>query len=902
MEDPIAESLAESQKEISIAEFFEKNRQMLGFDSSARSLITCVKEGVDNSLDACEEAGYLPDIFVKIQDLDGEYKVLLEDNGPGVVKEEIPKIFGKLLYGSRFHKFVQSLAPDQKILIRHKGEIKLVEIGKFCNDFMENEGDEVSKIDEGFEAPSFNRNTGNISWRKITHAIRHRTRNKVYKIETKFGRSIKVTGNHSLFTFDGKDIREVEASNIKPGEEILAPLKTPSIENEEIPFNPECENIKDMVGRGSGFLSQVNPLNENSSIDFSKHEDTGETKVSAEKPTFEDVSYFSSECKDTSLMVSILLNSRGVFAGWSESLAKNGDTLYELVSINDNTLQTSEIPGDLCLVEVENIEETGKPEYVYDISVPNDENFLAGNKGMLCVKNSRGQQGIGISAAVLYGQLTTGKGAKVLSKISPEDPANLYEIIIDTNTNQPEIVKESTADWSRPHGTRIEINLTGMYVRDRKQSIYNYLKYTAVVNPHARITFVGPDGEETIFKRTVNQLPNQPEEIKPHPEGIELGTLVKMLKNTDRSKIFSFLTNEFTKVGRTTAEGICDVAGIDPDTHPSEIDRKMARNLIKAFDEVKIISPPTDCLSPIGEERIEEGLSKEYPDSEFISATTRSTGVHNGNPFAVETGIAYGVDRPEGDNVEVLRFANRVPLLYQKGGCITTKAIKKIDWRRYELDQPGGRGIPSGKVVMLVHVASTNVPFTSESKDAIANVGNIKKEIERALREVGRDLRKYLKRQNRISKRKNKRDTITKILPDIAEKVEKITGKKVPSLDPIIANITNTLLVDYDIDSTDDKYKAKILIKNFDNTIKSGKLVVPMPYELIDAHPSPNKRIRDESSEIECTWKFKVSPDENEEYEISFRTEDDPQLRMEIEGIPEELLTGAHNCGGMEDA
>ncbi|MFB6232807.1 MAG: ATP-binding protein, partial [Haloarculaceae archaeon] len=102
-EEGIAEELAESQRAISIAEFFEKNKHMLGFDSGARALVTAVKEGVDNSLDACEEADILPDIYVEIQEDRDYYRLIIEDNGPGITKEQIPKVFGKLLYGSRFH-------------------------------------------------------------------------------------------------------------------------------------------------------------------------------------------------------------------------------------------------------------------------------------------------------------------------------------------------------------------------------------------------------------------------------------------------------------------------------------------------------------------------------------------------------------------------------------------------------------------------------------------------------------------------------------------------------------------------------------------------------------------------------------------------------------------------------
>ena len=107
-ENDIAEKLAASQRQISIAEFFEKNKHMLGFDSRSRALVTAIKEAVDNALDATEEAGYLPDIYVEIQESGKYYTVIVEDNGPGITEKQIPKVFAKLLYGSRFHRREQS--------------------------------------------------------------------------------------------------------------------------------------------------------------------------------------------------------------------------------------------------------------------------------------------------------------------------------------------------------------------------------------------------------------------------------------------------------------------------------------------------------------------------------------------------------------------------------------------------------------------------------------------------------------------------------------------------------------------------------------------------------------------------------------------------------------------------
>ena len=105
-----AEDMARGQREISVAEFFTKNRHLLGFDNPRKALLTTIKEGVDNSLDACEEAGILPEVKVVVAPGSEEdrFRVTIEDNGPGIVKAQIPKIFAKLLYGSKFHRLKMS--------------------------------------------------------------------------------------------------------------------------------------------------------------------------------------------------------------------------------------------------------------------------------------------------------------------------------------------------------------------------------------------------------------------------------------------------------------------------------------------------------------------------------------------------------------------------------------------------------------------------------------------------------------------------------------------------------------------------------------------------------------------------------------------------------------------------
>ncbi|WP_114575481.1 DNA topoisomerase VI subunit B [Saliphagus sp. LR7] len=801
-DDPgIAEELADNQRAISIAEFFEKNKHMLGFDSGARGLVTAVKEAVDNALDAAEESGILPDIYVEIEEAGDYYRLIVEDNGPGLTADSLPKVFGKLLYGSRFH------------------------------------------------------------------------------------------------------VRE----------------------------------------------------------------------------------------------------------------------------------------------------------------------------------QSRGQQGIGISAAVLYSQLTSGKPAKITSRTQGGETAKYFELIIDTDENEPEISVQEETTWDRPHGTRIELEMEAN-MRARSQ-LHDYIKHTAVVNPHARIELREPNAH---FKseRATDQLPEETEEIRPHPHGVELGTVIKMLGSTDSHSVSGFLQGEFTRVGKKTADSVVDafrdrhygremawtppgarggvsegdvasavveatankgadatdafaegvadslrerervahhqlseivedaaeeigeefgttfgetvrerateaawltVVGAGDESEDDAVDesrtaddlyriaddatssrkddavirafadrlagtfregshrltrdeledrvgraaelteeyddvsfgetarenvvesvwsvmetvpddpplvrelagsRDAASDLVEAMRETDIMAPPTRCLSPISSELIQAGLEKEY-DADFYAAATRDAGVAGGDPFIVEAGIAYGGEIEAEGSADVMRFANRVPLVYQRGACATTDVVKGIGWRNYGLDQPGGSGMPNGPAVIMVHVASTNVPFTSESKDAVANVPEIEDEIELAIREAARDLKSYLNKRRSMQKRRKKQSVLGEILPEMAEKVAEVTGNDEPEIDDAIARIMNNVLVERRTEANGDGQRVRVAIENHSGTNESIELT-----DIVTAEPT---EVSDGASVVEMDgewfvrWETDVPSDG--EAVLEYRTGDDAAFDLDVKGVETEKLT-----------
>jgi DNA topoisomerase-6 subunit B len=510
-----AVELAKKQRDISISEFFAKNRHLLGFDNPSKALLTTVKEGVDNSLDACEDGGILPDVRVEIRQIsETRFRVSIEDNGPGIVRAQVPKIFGSLLYGSKFHR----------------------------------------------------------------------------------------------------------------------------------------------------------------------------------------------------------------------------------------------------------------------------------------LRQSRGQQGIGISAAGMYGLLTTGKPIAITTRTSPKRDAHHFELVIDTKKNAPKVKRDDVVEWDKERGTRVEIELEGAY-RGGQHSVDAYIRQISLANPHAQITYVPPKAEEHgaehVFPRVSDEVPAETAEIMPHPYGVELGVLMQMFRDTKARNLRSCLQTDFSRVSPRTATEICQRAKVPPSRRPGEISREQAERVHQAIQATKIMAPPTDCIAPIGEELIEAALRAEVR-ADFYASATRRPAIYRGNPFLVEVGLAYGGDLSGDDPVTVYRYANRVPLQYQQGACAITKAVTGTDWKSYQMQQSRG-GPPVGPMLIMVHIASVWVPFTSESKEAIAHYPEIIKEIRLGLQECGRRVATHIRKRKREAEEAKKRAYIEKYIPQVAVGLEHILGLTERERDTVVTKLSDVL-------------------------------------------------------------------------------------------------------------
>jgi len=466
--------------------------------------------------------------------------------------------------------------------------------------------------------------------------------------------------------------------------------------------------------------------------------------------------------------------------------------------------------------------------------------FLLGSR-FHAIRQTRGQQGIGITGVVMYGQLTTGSKTTVISKVEDESSAVRVDLGIDTRKNKAIKSGESRDIWidevtgeEIKHGLKIRTEMKAKYQRG-KQSVYQYLRMTSIVNPHATISLTVKDRDGSVIEegrwpRTTDRLPRVVEEIKPHPHGIHLGTLQRMLREAEERKMTSFLRHNFSGVSMRAAREILKKSGLEESRQPRRIKAEEAQAVLDSFQKVKLLNPPTDCLSPIEDLLIKKGLSKAI-DSRFASTVTRDTRVTQGNPFQIEVGLVFGGDLASDSPIEILRFTNRVPLMYQQGGCLLTKAVESVDWKRYGLDQPGGRGLPKGPAAVLIHLASTNVQFTSEAKEAVAANEEVLGEIRRALMEVGKGLRNHLKKSSQRKKAQEKFELINVILPEISQKTSQILGREEPDLAPIITQIMNAVFCEEDIgwDTTGKLATCDITVFNYTARARAYTILAKWP-------------------------------------------------------------------------
>ncbi len=376
------------------------------------------------------------------------------------------------------------------------------------------------------------------------------------------------------------------------------------------------------------------------------------------------------------------------------------------------------------------------------------------------IRQTRGMYGLGVKAAVLYGQMTAGRPVEVVSSMQESDYVYLRRLYIDVSKNEPKIVEKG--QWrkkGRWHGTRVTITLEGDWPRARSR-IIEYIKRTAVIAPYAEIYFETPDGEIYVFPRLTSKMPAPPKEAKPHPHGIDLDQMKMLIKRSNARTLLQLLSNELQSVGTIMARKFLEEIGLDPNMNPKKLDNDSLVKLVDSMKSYRFRAPKSDHLSPIGEELIKIGLKRMFKP-EWVDALTRPPRAYQGHSFIVEVGIAYGGGIEARNEPLLLRYANKIPLLYEEREDVTYKVVSGINWKIYRVDFPA-------PLVVLVHIASTKIPYKGVGKESISEVPEIESEIRIAVQHVARKLRVYLGKKAREAEARRKIITISKYIPEIA--------------------------------------------------------------------------------------------------------------------------------------
>lgn len=594
-----AESMATKQRDISVSEFFAKNKHLLGFDNPRKALLTTVKEAVDNSLDACEEAGIVPEVWVELEALDaGRFRVSVQDNGPGIVKKQIPLIFGKLLYGSKFHRLRMSRG-QQGIGISAAGMNGMLTTGK------------PMKI---------------VSKTGATKPLHYFE----LQVDTKKNRPEIVNGK---------------------GEGIDIPAGKKGIEyirEQEISWHFEYP------------ATDSHPAEEL----------TSGTRVTIE-------------------LAAIYKRGRGSVDEYLEQTAiANPHVTFHYRDPDGNTStyerSTFELPKDAKEI---------KP-HPYGVELGRLVTLLSENR-----------------ASTLAGFLTTefscvtpavARKLCQTAKVSPRSKAGklghaeadrLYKAIQETRIRPPD------TDCIVPIGTQLLLKGISHVVpgefyasASRPPAVYRGNPFVIEV----ALAYGGAPQTQKVSKEALDEL----------------------LSGSDARTVRKFLIDSFPGIGGETADKILRETKMPTRRSPSKLSKAEREALHAALHEISI---------------------------------------------------------SEGQTMQIMRFANRVPLQFQQGACAITQAVLGTNWRSYGLSQSRGN-LPSGPVSVMVHIASVWVPFTSESKEAVANYPEIEKELRLGLQAVGRKLAMYLRRRQKVRDEGERRSTFMRYLHEVAKSVSEING------------------------------------------------------------------------------------------------------------------------------
>jgi len=493
-------------------------------------------------------------------------------------------------------------------------------------------------------------------------------------------------------------------------------------------------------------------------------------------------------------------------AGFTNPSRAIYSTIRELVENSLDACEIRGIPPDIYLRISHESGPTDGPGiyrvHIEDngIGIPHDiipsafGQVLFGSKYKL--RQTRGTFGLGGKMAILYGQITTHGQATIMSSTGPTK-IHQYDLTIDIQKNKPEVIRHKThPNENRWHGALIDFSTEADYTRAMPK-ILEYLKQTAIVAPYANITYVDPRGRLYRFERVTEQMPKPPEETLPHPYGVDVETMKRLIEITKEHTMLSFMKTHFHRVGKTMASGFLQQVGIPAKRNPKKLVPEEIVQIVNTMKSYKFLAPDASCLSPLGEELLEAGIRKEL-SPEFVTVYQRKPSAYAGFPFIVEVGVAYGGGIEPGGGIKLYRFANKIPLLFDEASDVSWKVVNtEMDWRHYKV-------APDMPIAVFIHICSTKVPYKTVGKEFIADRSDVEREVINAVREVARRLSLFLSKKIHLARDKHRLDVFQKYLPRIAEFSTKLAKKdKSPDVSPLLRSVLSHEKTEEDEDDQD---------------------------------------------------------------------------------------------------
>ena len=390
---------------------------------------------------------------------------------------------------------------------------------------------------------------------------------------------------------------------------------------------------------------------------------------------------------------------------------------------------------------------------------------------------SRGQQGIGISAATTWAQLTNAKGVHVISKTKNSNKAVSVTVNMDIKNNKGILKNKQTVSIDKKQGLKVEFFIDGRVQLKGEGGLITYLEGTVLVNPHLELEYQLLDQELRKIPRVSDFVPKAPPASLPHPHTMKLGEFLQHVSLYGRITLKKFLKTAFSRVSDGSVKEMVK-AGLSPALLKktlNSIGEKDHKTIFSILHNMALPKPSSKSVLSVGEEGLAESIHR-LGDIDFFSVITRKPKICDYKSVVVEVAIArLNVSGRDEDSIQLLRFANRVPLQFDKASCAITKSVESVNWRAYGLSQ-SKKSLPSGPYVFAVSVTSPFIKFKNASKETIDASEELVEEIRLALMQAGQKLKRHIRKEKNTADLFRKKEYIEKFAPILIQKIKDITG------------------------------------------------------------------------------------------------------------------------------